>query len=132
MQKPGKLRMSVRALWIFLSAGSIVVLGLAQNPQATKPNRTVGPQPDWSVVASDNQTLTPAGKIIELGSPVRAKALALNPKVGANSGAVLLMGSPQPIIVFSTTTGQVAQRFLPRFMKGTESTTSKAGSFTGI
>ncbi len=80
----------------------------------------------------DNQTLTPAGKIVELGSPVRAKALALNPNVKGNSGAVLLMGSPQPIIVFNTVTGQVLQRFTPAFMRGTESATSKAGSFTGI
>jgi YVTN family beta-propeller protein len=107
-------------------------LGRAQESQSTNPNRTVGPQPDGSVVVSDNQTLTPAGRIIELGSPVRAKALALNPNVRTNSGAVLLMGSPQPIIVFDTATGQILQRFIPTFMKGTESTTSKAGSFTGI
>src|SRR3569832_2277931 len=43
------------------------------------PYRTVGPQRDGTIVASDNQTLTPAGKIVELGSPVRAKAIALNP-----------------------------------------------------
>ena len=42
------------------------------------------------------------------------------------------MGSPQPIIVFNTATGQVLQRFIPTFMKGTESTPSKAGSFTGV
>jgi hypothetical protein len=42
------------------------------------------------------------------------------------------MGSPQPIIVFNTATGQVLQRFIPTFMRGTESATSKAGSFTGI
>jgi YVTN family beta-propeller protein len=42
------------------------------------------------------------------------------------------MGSPQPIIVFNTATGQVLQRFIPSFTKGTESVTSKAGSFTGI
>src|SRR6204780_2860020 len=121
-----------RALRIFLIAGSAVILGQAQNPQTTNPNRTVGPQKDGSGVASDNQTLTPAGKIIDLGSPVRAKAIALNPNVKTNSGAVLLMGSPQPIIVFNTATGQVLQRFIPAFMKGTDSITSKAGSFTGI
>jgi YVTN family beta-propeller protein len=113
-------------------AGSTVVLGQAQNPETTNPNRTVGPQSDGSVVVSDNQTLTPAGKIVELGSPVRAKAIALNPNVKTNSGAVLLMGSPQPIIVFNTAIGQVLQRFIPAFMRGTESTTSKAGAFTGI
>jgi YVTN family beta-propeller protein len=42
------------------------------------------------------------------------------------------MGSPQPIMVFNTVTGQVVQRFIPAFMKGAESTSSKAGSFTGI
>jgi YVTN family beta-propeller protein len=120
------------ALRVLLLSGSIVVSGQAQAPQTANPNRTVGPQKDGSVVASDNQTLTPAGKIIELGSPVRAKALALNPNAKTTSGAVLLMGSPQPIIVFNTTTGQVLQRFLPTFMKGTESASSKAGSFTGI
>jgi YVTN family beta-propeller protein len=84
------------------------------------------------VVVSDNQTLTPAGKIVELGSPVRAKAIALNPNVKTNSGAVLLMGSPQPIIVFNTATGQVLQRFIPSIMKGATSTPNKTGSFTGI
>ncbi len=81
---------------------------------------------------SDNQTLTPAGKIIELGSPVRAKAIALNPNGKTKSGAVLLMGSPQPIIVFNTATGEVLQRFIPSPMKGAASNSSKAGSFTGI
>ena len=132
MQKPNEVCRLGRALRIFLIAGSTVVLGQAQNPQTTNPNRTVGPQKDGSIVVSDNQTLTPAGKIIELGSPVRAKAIALNPNVKTNSGAVLLMGSPQPIIVFNTATGQVLQRFIPSFMKGAESTSSKAGSFTGI
>jgi hypothetical protein len=132
MQKPTEVSRFGRSLRIFLIAGSTVFLGQAQDPQTINSNRTVGPQKDGSVVASDNQTLTPAGKIIELGSPVRAKAIALNPNVKTNSGAVLLMGSPQPIIVFDTVTGQVLQRFTPAFMKGSESITSKAGSFTGI
>jgi YVTN family beta-propeller protein len=119
-------------VWIVLIVGSAAVLAQSQNPQASNPNRTVGPQNDGSVVASDNQTLTPAGKIIDLGSPVRAKSIALNPNGTSNSGAVLLMGSPQPIIVFNISNGQVLQRFIPSVMKGTESTTSKAGSFTGI
>src|SRR5580692_12872583 len=127
MQKPNEVFRSGRALGIILLAGLSAVWGQAQNP-----NRTVGPQNDGSVVASDNQTLTPAGKIIDLGSPVRAKSIALNPNCKTNSAAVLLMGSPQPIIVFNISTGQVLQRFIPSVMKGTESTTSKAGSFTGI
>jgi hypothetical protein len=47
-------------------------------------SRTVGPQRDGSIVVSDNQTLTPAGKIVDLGSPVRAKAIALNPNGKTN------------------------------------------------
>ncbi|HVW07499.1 MAG TPA: hypothetical protein VHC90_02900, partial [Bryobacteraceae bacterium] len=110
---------------VALIAGSALLH--AQNSE-----RTVGPQTDGSVVASDNQTLTPAGKMIDLGSPVRAKAIALNPNRKTDTAAVLLMGSPQPIIVFNTSTGQVLQRFTPTAMRGTESVPSKAGSFTGI
>src|SRR5580698_11325916 len=105
---------------VFLIAGSTLVFGQAQNP-----NRTVGPQTDGSVVVSDNQTLTPAGKIIDLGSPVRAKSIALNPNSKTNSAAVLLMGSPQPIIVFNISTGEVLQRFIPSAMKGTEAAPNK-------
>ena len=127
-----KGRLSVSAFGILFILAPAAALGQAQNPQTTNPNRTVGPQTDGSIVVSDNQTLTPAGKIIELGSPVRAKSIALNPNGNTHTGAVLLMGSPQPIIVFDTASGKVLQRFLPTVMKGTESTPSKAGSFTGI
>src|SRR5579871_2565405 len=70
--------------------------------QVSSPTRTVGPQRDGSIVVSDNQVLTPAGRLIELGAPVRAKAVALNPAKDAHTAAVLLMGSPQPIVVFDT------------------------------
>ncbi|HEX4229174.1 MAG TPA: hypothetical protein VHZ07_10920 [Bryobacteraceae bacterium] len=113
-----------------------VVWALTGTPQAVRtgdtPNRTVGPQNDGSIVVSDNQTLTPAGTIVQLGAPVRAKAIALNPNSKTRSGAVLLMGSPQPIIVFNTVTGQVLQRFSPTAVNGTTFTSDKAGSFTGI
>ena len=99
---------------------------------ADDPNRTVGPQSDGSIVASSNQTLTPAGRIVELGSPVRAKAIALNPNKRTNSAAVLLMGSPQPVIVLNTATGQVLQRFIPTSANGAAFSSDKAGSFTGI
>jgi YVTN family beta-propeller protein len=120
------------AALILLIVGAAPFFGQVHNPQTADPTRTVGPQKDGSIVASDNQTLTPAGKIIELGSPVRAKAVALNPNTRTSTGAVLLMGSPQPIIVFNTGTGQVLQRFIPSFMKGAEFASSSAGSFTGI
>lgn len=132
MQKLNEVCRLGRVLQVFLIAGSTVVLGQAQNPQTTNPDRTVGPQKDGSVVASDNQTLTPAGKLIELGSPVRAKAIALNPNLRTSSGAVLLMGSPQPVIVFNIATGEVLQRFIPGSVNGAESKPSKAGSFTGV
>ncbi len=104
----------------------------APTSQVSSPNRTVGPQQDGSIVASDNQTLTPAGKIVELGAPVRAKAIALNPNTATHSAAVLLMGSPQPIIVFNTATGQVLQRFIPADATAASAEDRRAGSFTGI
>jgi YVTN family beta-propeller protein len=100
--------------------------------QVDAPDRTVGPQKDGSIVVSDNQTLTPAGKLIELGSPVRAKAIALNPSRSTHSAAVLLMGSPEPIIVFNTQTGQVLQRFLPGDEKTSDAKDRSTGSFAGI
>jgi YVTN family beta-propeller protein len=106
--------------------------GGATKSHADSPERTVGPQQDGSIVVSDNQKLTPAGKIIELGAPVRAKAVALNPNRTTHTAAVLLMGSPQPIIVFNTLTGQVLQRFLPEDATATPAKQRSAGSFAGI
>ena len=116
------------------------VIGSAKNgephkgtqSQVNSPERTVGPQRDGSIVVSDNQTLTPAGRLVDLGSPVRAKAIALNPGKAAHGAAVLLMGSPEPIVVMDTQTGQVLQRFLPG-VEGTDSAKDRsAGSFAGI
>ena len=100
--------------------------------ERNSPERTVGPQQDGSIVVSDNQTLTPAGRLIELGSPVRAKAIALNPGKAAHSAAVLLMGSPEPIILFDTLSGQVLQRFLPDADPGATLKDRSTGSFAGI
>jgi YVTN family beta-propeller protein len=122
-------RLGSRTVRILAMVGAAAILAPAQT---SNPNRTVGPQTDGSIVVSDNQTLTPAGKIIDLGSPVRAKSIALNPNGRNNTGAVLAMGSSQPIVVFSSATGEVLQRFIPSYLNGTESKTSKAGSFTGI
>lgn len=109
---------------------------LMATPQAVRDgdnaNRTVGPQNDGSIVASNNQTLTPAGRMVQLGSPVRAKAIAVNPNRKSASGAVLLMGSPQPVIVFSTATGEVLQRYIPTTVNGAQFTSDKTGSFNGI
>ena len=118
--------------------GSSCMLALMTLPGAAwaddAPNRTVGPQRDGSIVASDNQTLTPAGKVIDLGAPVRAKAIALNPNARTHSAAVLMMGSPEPIIVFDTATGQVLQRFVPigTDKDGVTPAPDKTGSFAGV
>ncbi|MBV8833985.1 MAG: hypothetical protein JO108_32695 [Acidobacteriaceae bacterium] len=115
--------------WLLLCA----LTATPRAPQsADTPNRTVGPQKDGSIVASSNQTLMPAGRIVQLGSPVRAKATAVNPNTRTASAAVLLMGSPQPIIVFNTATGEVLQRFIPTVVNGGKFTSDKTGSFTGI
>jgi YVTN family beta-propeller protein len=115
-----------------LIVSSAMISGQTQRSMRNNPIRAVGPQQDGSIVVSDNQTLTPAGKVVELGSPVRAKAVALNPNLRTHTGAVLLMGSSQPIIVFNTATGQVLQRFIPTFANGTVLQSSSSGSFTGI
>jgi len=77
--------------------------------QALASPLTVGPQPDGSILASSNQLLTPVGRVVPLGSPARAKAVCLNP-VGATA-AVLLMKASQPIVIISTKTGAILQRF---------------------
>jgi YVTN family beta-propeller protein len=99
------------------------------------PERTVGPQQDGAIVASDNQTLTPAGRIVELGAPARAKSIVLNPHRELHSAAVLLMGAPQPVIIVDTATGQVLQRFVPSDATATSKKEKKelaTGSYTGI
>jgi YVTN family beta-propeller protein len=152
---------ATRSLWICMLLGSALAVGQTPQPQTgnsgfkvappkdevmgkdaaaqktplsqvSSPDRTVGPQQDGSIVASDNQTLTPAGKIVELGAPVRAKAIALNPNTMTQSAAVLLMGSPQPIVVFNTASGEVLQRFIPGDAAAGSVKERSAGSFTGI
>lgn len=100
--------------------------------EVNSPTRTVGPQRDGSIVVSDNQVLTPAGRLIELGAPVRAKAIALNPGKGAHTAAALLMGSPQPVVVFDTVSGKVLQRYLPEGLPNASAKDRSTGSFAGI
>jgi YVTN family beta-propeller protein len=98
--------------------GGTLALAREQNTQA------VGPQDDGSYIVSNLQHITPAGILVDLGSPVRAKAVAVNPNTSTKTGAVLLMGSAEPIIIFNTLTGEVVQRYAPP--------TDSTGSFTGI
>ncbi len=111
----------------------LLALGLSsQSLAATNPDRTVGPQPDGTIVVSSNQLLRPSGKLVPLGSPVRAKAVAVNPNLATNTAAVLLMSAAEPIIVFNTKTGAVLQRFVPTILSGGTATNNTAGSFTGL
>ncbi|HWJ34224.1 MAG TPA: hypothetical protein VNR70_03115 [Steroidobacteraceae bacterium] len=110
-----------------------VAIAASGSAIATDTTRTVGPQTDGSIVASDNQLLTPAGTLVQLGSPVRAKAVAVNPNHQTKTAAVLLMSADAPIVVFNTVTGDVVQRYIPSTV-GTTGTFSSnsSGSFTGI
>ena len=60
------------------------------------------------------------------------KAIALNPDKTSHTAAVLLMGSPQPIIVLDTQSGQVLQRFVPGTATAAPIKDRSAGSFAGI
>ncbi|WP_419730588.1 hypothetical protein [Lichenicola sp.] len=94
--------------------------------------KTVGPQLNGSILASSNQLLTPAGVTVQLGSPVRAKAIALNPNTKTHTAAVLLMSAAEPVIVFDTRTGAVLQRYVPVAKSGSTFTPDATGSFAGI
>ena len=109
----------------YLAASIALVLGGA-TPTVARPesSRTVGPQADGSYVVSDNQRITPAGKLIDLGSPVRAKSVAVNPNLKTKTAAVMLMNAAESIIVFNTVTGEVMQRYSPP--------SDGSGSFTGL
>ena len=115
---------------VSMLALAIAAPGLAN--AADTQTRTVGPQKNGSIVASDNQLLTPAGTTVLLGSPVVAKAVAVNPNKKTKTGAVLLMSAGQPIIVFNTKTGAVIQRYIPTTTTGGTFASNATGSFTGI
>ena len=87
------------------------------------PTYQVGPQANGTYVMSTGQIVSPAGHVVMLGSPVRAKAVALNP-VNPNSAAVLDMGAAQAVQIVDTATGQVQQNYTPFG--------DTSGSFTGI
>ncbi len=83
-------------------------------PSQEFPTYTVGPQQNGSIVVSNGTIITPAGVQVDLGSPVRAKAVAVNPKPNSYTAAVLTEGSPTAAVqVFDTRTGKVLQKYLP-------------------
>ena len=93
-------------------------------PSLPFPTYSVGPQADGSVVMSTNQTVTPAGMLVKLGTPTRGKAIALNPNPANHTGAVLQMGASSSVQIFDLVSGQIVQSFSP--------TGDNSGSFTGI
>ena len=80
------------------------------------PTYVTGPQPNGSWVVGNGQVLTPAGKQVDLGIRVRAKAIALNPNVQTHTAAVLTMGTrgttDGAVEIFDTATGAVLQQYL--------------------
>jgi YVTN family beta-propeller protein len=93
-------------------------------PSLPFPTYSVGPQADGSVVMSTNQTITPAGTLVKLGTPTRAKAIALNPNPASHTGAVLQMGASASVQIFDLVSGQLLQSYSPNG--------DHSGSFTGI
>jgi YVTN family beta-propeller protein len=89
------------------------------------PTYSTGPQSNGSWVVSSGQIITPAGKQVDLGIRVRAKAIALNPNKKNHSAAVLTMGASQAVEVIDTKTGDVLQNYIPF---GHDS----SGSYSGI
>ncbi len=106
----------------------LMVLGLAApasaDPSVPFPTYTVGPQDNGSYVVSNGTIIMPAGKQVELGTQVRAKAVALDPITARHTASVLTMGSISPVRVIDTLSGDVLQNYLP-FQ-------DKDGSYAGI
>jgi YVTN family beta-propeller protein len=95
--------------------------GLAQSVEF--PTYQVGPQSNGTYVMSTGQIVAPAGTVVMLGSPVRAKAVAINP-TNPNYAAVLLMGAAQAVQIVNLSSGKVVQNYSPFG--------DSDGSFTGI
>jgi YVTN family beta-propeller protein len=97
------------------------------------PTYVAGPQENGSWVVSSGQVITPAGKQVNLGVRVRAKAIAVNPNTKTHTAAVLTMGTAisdgdGAVEIFDTNTGVVLQNYIPfdgLFF-------DPSGSFTGI
>src|ERR1022692_2395095 len=70
------------------------------------------PAAERSWVVSSGQVITPAGKQVNLGNQVRAKAIALNPNVRSHTAAVLTLGASEAVEVFDTRTGAVLQDYI--------------------
>ncbi len=76
------------------------------------PTYEVGPQANGTYLMSTGQIVSPAGKTVILGSPVRAKGVALNP-TNPNSAAVLDMGASQAVEIIDPANGKIEQLYSP-------------------
>ena len=95
----------------------LLAMGLAA-PAAAAPSQPfptyqTGPLKNGAYVVSNGQIITPAGTQVNLGIRVRAKAVAVNPRAGSHTAAVLTMGATQAVEVFDTMTGDILQEYLP-------------------
>jgi YVTN family beta-propeller protein len=113
----------LRPLAVLLATGLIVPVLSGQS--VPFPTYVTGPQPNGSWVVSSGQIITPAGKQVDLGIRVRAKAIALNPNVRTHTAAVLTLGASEAVEVFDTRTGDVLQNYIV-FGKDSQ------GSYSGI
>jgi YVTN family beta-propeller protein len=124
-----KSRNNLRPLAGLMAAG-LSFPGLAAAQSNLYPTYVVGPQPNGSWVVSDGQIINPAGRQVNLGIRVRAKAVALNPNLKTHTAAVLTMGTSTDdgngaVEVFDTQTGEVVENYVPF---GQDS----SGSYSGI
>jgi DNA-binding beta-propeller fold protein YncE len=105
---------AVRLFASLLTAALCVPALLAQSSQF--PTYQVGPQTNGTYIVSSGQVISPAGKQIDLGIRVRAKAIAVNPNVQTHTAAVLTMGTrgttDGAVEIFDTITGAVLQHYI--------------------
>ena len=118
-----KLRMNRVRVATGLLASGLCIPAFGQSVRF--PTYEVGPQPNGSYVVSNGTIINPAGKQVNLGIQVRAKAIALNPNTKTNSAAVLTLGASAAVQVFNIKTGEVLQTYI---VDGTDG----SGSYTGI
>src|SRR5579862_8999641 len=123
--KKSRNRTSRRRPLAGLLAAGLSLPALAAAQSVPYPTYETGPQPNGSWVVSSGQVITPAGKQVNLGNQVRAKAIALNPDASSHTAAVLTLGAAEAVEVFDTTTGAVLQNYLTF---GTD----PSGSYSGI
>jgi YVTN family beta-propeller protein len=93
-------------------------------PSVPYPTYHVGKQADGNFVVSTGQIISPAGIDIVLGKRIRAKAVAVNPRVATHTAAVLQLGASNAVEVFDTLTGKIVQRYAPNG--------DSSGSYSGI